>query len=995
MSHNSSVPGAIPGRQRERRKARKDSTASTTSTASQSEMRLIGGLLENFPEDPLVSEVLQQRQTQTQVNRQGAQEFVPEALLERMKLAEELKRPFSAPPQLSAADETVVMKTQEGTFSINGRTISEDDPRLSPEYYTYYYQQRPLDPRLPPPLFNWSSWHYANASRSGARTTPATAAAAAAMEAHAASTAAVSNSAGHSPPSSADSFDAYSMRKNPDASSNKSSPVRNNDHGLSANEAPPSGPSATTALEQAQLAARQAHLAQANQLEQQQQLLRQQQSTGRGGRGGGKRGVISNGQSLSPGYAGMSLNHAQEGLGSDDYIQQHQLQNNQVLQQNFNTSLRYQQPMTGSSPMMAVMGYGAPPRNTTAPQQYVGGRGAGSLQNSSAMESQQQSPYTGSSWPSGASSSAGQGSVAGGYVPSSYQPFGNKQPAQGSSAGVGAGRGSVIESRMGGASAVPGAVRSKNANGMVGSGRRSMGGSGRGFSEEEELIGGRTGGMGNGGAVGGNEHASGWTQQRGSGYGYAGLRQEENTEDMAGLGRGMERLSMGSGGNDRMAVGSSGRSSNAAGGAGAGGAAGKQTLKEMIASQSLLELSMDQYGSRFIQTRIKSASPEDRNAALVQLLPHTMALCMDVFGNYVIQKFIEFGNMQQREALCQEMRGHVFELSVHMYGCRVVQKALDDCDVESKVQFVRELENHVLQCIKDQNGNHVIQKCIQRVPNYLLQGITEATARQVQSLAAHPYGCRVIQRLLEHCSEEQRSSILEEVVAHAEKLCRNQYGNYVVQHVLQLGSPENKSSIIQTIRGKCLELSRHKFASNVIEKCFANASPQDREMLLQEVIGPLHPADGQMVQVALLKSPLLLMVKDQYANYVVQRILDVAEEPYRREVVDRIRRSMPTLQKIPYCRQILSRVESMTADMQQQDGRGGGGPLVKGNAVPVQMSAADLGRSHSHLQGQAGQHAMAGGSRLGYSAMMGTAVVHGRGTEPSEEAGYLYASGQT
>ena len=42
------------------------------------------------------------------------------------------------------------------TVVVNGETVSANDPRLSPEYYAYYYLQRPLDPRLPPPLFNWS-----------------------------------------------------------------------------------------------------------------------------------------------------------------------------------------------------------------------------------------------------------------------------------------------------------------------------------------------------------------------------------------------------------------------------------------------------------------------------------------------------------------------------------------------------------------------------------------------------------------------------------------------------------------------------------------------------------------------------------------------------------------------------------------------------------------------------------------------------------------------
>src|SRR4051812_27799612 len=35
---------------------------------------------------------------------------------------------------------------------VSGETISPADPRLDPGYYAYYYSQRPLDPRLPPPL---------------------------------------------------------------------------------------------------------------------------------------------------------------------------------------------------------------------------------------------------------------------------------------------------------------------------------------------------------------------------------------------------------------------------------------------------------------------------------------------------------------------------------------------------------------------------------------------------------------------------------------------------------------------------------------------------------------------------------------------------------------------------------------------------------------------------------------------------------------------------
>ncbi len=46
-----------------------------------------------------------------------------------------------------------------GSIVINGEAIAADDVRLTPGYYAYYYSQRPLDPRLPPPLYNWSRWH--------------------------------------------------------------------------------------------------------------------------------------------------------------------------------------------------------------------------------------------------------------------------------------------------------------------------------------------------------------------------------------------------------------------------------------------------------------------------------------------------------------------------------------------------------------------------------------------------------------------------------------------------------------------------------------------------------------------------------------------------------------------------------------------------------------------------------------------------------------------
>lgn len=50
--------------------------------------------------------------------------------------------------------------------------------------------------------------------------------------------------------------------------------------------------------------------------------------------------------------------------------------------------------------------------------------------------------------------------------------------------------------------------------------------------------------------------------------------------------------------------------------------------------------SADQYGSRFIQQKLETASTEEKNMVFEEIIPQALSLMTDVFGNYVIQKVI-------------------------------------------------------------------------------------------------------------------------------------------------------------------------------------------------------------------------------------------------------------------------------------------------------------------------------------------------------------------
>uniref|UniRef100_A0A8C2BGL9 Pumilio homolog 1 n=1 Tax=Cyprinus carpio TaxID=7962 RepID=A0A8C2BGL9_CYPCA len=303
----------------------------------------------------------------------------------------------------------------------------------------------------------------------------------------------------------------------------------------------------------------------------------------------------------------------------------------------------------------------------------------------------------------------------------------------------------------------------------------------------------------------------------------------------------------------------------------------------------------------FIQLKLERASPAERQLVFNEILQAAYQLMVDVFGNYVIQKFFEFGSLDQKLALAERIRGHVLSLALQMYGCRVIQKALEFIPSDQQVinEMVRELDGHVLKCVKDQNGNHVVQKCIECVQPHALQFIIDAFKGQVFALSTHPYGCRVIQRILEHCLPEQTLSILEEIHQHTEQLVQDQYGNYVIQHVLEHGRAEDKSKIVSEIRGNVLGLSQHKFASNVVEKCVTHSLRAERAMLIDEVCSM---ADGP-------HSALYTMMKDQYANYVVQKMIDVAEPTQRKIVMHKIRPHIATLRKYTYGKHILAKLE--------------------------------------------------------------------------------------
>ncbi|CZT05919.1 related to RNA-binding protein pumilio [Rhynchosporium graminicola] len=310
----------------------------------------------------------------------------------------------------------------------------------------------------------------------------------------------------------------------------------------------------------------------------------------------------------------------------------------------------------------------------------------------------------------------------------------------------------------------------------------------------------------------------------------------------------------------------------------------------------IVEFSGDQHGSRFIQLKLETANSDEKEQVFREIQSNALQLMTDVFGNYVIQKMFEHGNQVQKRVLAEQMKHHVLELSMQMYGCRVVQKALEHVLADQQAELAQELNADVLKCVQDQNGNHVVQKAIERVPTEHIQFIIEAFRGKVQTLAAHPYGCRVIQRILEHCKPHDQVAILEELHQCSTTLITDQFGNYVTQHIIQHGSPEDRAKVIKIVTAQLLHLSKHKFASNVVEKSIEYGTDEQRRAIVAQIT--TLRSDGT--------SPVQLMIKDQYGNYVIQKLLSQLKGADRDRFVEDLKPQLTQLKKYSYGKQLVA-----------------------------------------------------------------------------------------
>ncbi|RKP23352.1 armadillo-type protein, partial [Syncephalis pseudoplumigaleata] len=316
-------------------------------------------------------------------------------------------------------------------------------------------------------------------------------------------------------------------------------------------------------------------------------------------------------------------------------------------------------------------------------------------------------------------------------------------------------------------------------------------------------------------------------------------------------------------------------------------------LEEMAGE--IYNLCKDQHGCRFLQRKLEEQKRKSVNMIFAEVSPHVVELMTDPFGNYLCQKLIEFCADDQRTAIVETVAPELRTISLNMHGTRAVQKMIEFLSSPQQIRVVvAALKPNVVTLIKDLNGNHVIQKCLHRLLSIDNQFIYDAVAEHCVEVSTHRHGCCVLQRCIDHASDHQRVQLANEITQHAHTLVQDPFGNYVVQYVLDLNDQRFTDGMIRRFIGHVSTLSVQKFSSNVIEKCIRMAQQDTRKYLISELLN---------------RDRLEKLLRDPYANYVVQTALDYADPVQRSQLVDCIRPLLPAVRNTPYGKRIQSKLQ--------------------------------------------------------------------------------------
>lgn len=248
-----------------------------------------------------------------------------------------------------------------------------------------------------------------------------------------------------------------------------------------------------------------------------------------------------------------------------------------------------------------------------------------------------------------------------------------------------------------------------------------------------------------------------------------------------------------------------------------------------IPPEQVAKYATTQYGSRALQDYVMQ-SDENFRMVFDAIFDPFSRLMVDLFGNYLCQKVLQKCNSGQLSNILKRLQKEIPAVSCDRQGTRVMQRIIQHAEEDAQIEMV-------IDSIRGQD--------------------------QVRHLMLDSHGCYVINAMIEFMPIEKVVFIFDVAVEHCEFLASDQHGLCVLKKCLQrTASKQTPNKANANARGNDFSAPIRKLrpTSEVDKKCMQEQYDRLASKVLQ------HALD---------------FVDNQFGNYLVQCLLDLATEKVR------------------------------------------------------------------------------------------------------------------
>ncbi|GBG29709.1 Maternal protein pumilio [Hondaea fermentalgiana] len=329
---------------------------------------------------------------------------------------------------------------------------------------------------------------------------------------------------------------------------------------------------------------------------------------------------------------------------------------------------------------------------------------------------------------------------------------------------------------------------------------------------------------------------------------------------------------------------------------------------------SILELSKHPHGCRVVQRVLELSSPEDRLVLMEEIMLDSDILrdaALDSHASHVLQKAL----LVLQHDLSPDLtlrpgrgpkpatlaRGTGMHRSSPQRGTGShaqsasggALSASGSSATGNSTSSSASSNNHgqILTSLIRSESSELRARC-----QVLIDTVEKLVESEVESMTVDPNACRLVQRALADCDRERSScvrSIVDAVEKDYERLALDQHGNFILQHILQFGQQAQADRIQSFVSSRCVDLAQHKFGSHLVEQCLLTGTASQANEIVREI---LDAPDWV----------LLNLMKDPYANFVLQRAFEISGKSDRVRIAAAIDAQSEVLMQYAHGRHILS-----------------------------------------------------------------------------------------